>query len=251
MCGWPCVCSGARWHVFGFGKLAYSHAQFSKWSERCFSLSLSLLCSFIPSDGPYKCIRFYPAQCCMHHLATERCVWSLNNVLLLFFSSQQHISTAESALLRARGATRDGDDGRYTERTRWDASCREDEGIRFSFLRPSHSLVLWHYVFRRGHCSCLHGKAEDVGVCTCFLFQMMMHSPLPCTHYKHVLPVCCTFSTWLRQSSRCNLPIRRRMLSDAPLECIDFILQPVLFAILLNCNVKARPVNEGPCHECC
>lgn len=176
------VCLGARWHVFGFGKLAYSHAQFSKWSERWFSLSA-------PPVTLYTLWR--SSQCSMLHAASERRLWSLN-VLLFFFSSQQHISTAESALLRARGATRDGEDGTiYTEDASRRFLSRRWRDICFSFLRLSHSLVLWHYVFRRGRCSCLHGEAEDVDLCTCFLcFKMTMHSPFP----VHITNTCFLFA---------------------------------------------------------
>lgn len=129
-------------------------------------LSPSLLWSFIPSDGPYECIWFYPAQCCMHHSATMK---PKRPPPLLFLQSTAYLN---GRVCSSEGTWGDSGWGRRTIH-REDALRRflswRWRDICFSFLRPSHSLVLWHYVFRRGHCSCLHGKAEDVGLCTCFL----------------------------------------------------------------------------------
>lgn len=123
--------------------------------------------------------------------------------------------------------------------------------ICFSFLRLSHWLVLWHYVFRRSHCSCLHGEAADVDLCIVYLFRIM-HFPFPVHITNMFFLFCCTFSTQLRQSSRCTQPIRRRMLlDDLTLHPLTETNQPGFFAILFNCNVKGRPVYEGTCHECC
>lgn len=136
----------------------------------------------------------------------------------------------------------------------------EDASRRFLMWRwrdmflispSSHWLVLWHYVFRRGHCSCLHGEDEDVDLCIVNLFRIM-HFPFPVHITNMFFLFCCTFSTLLRQSSRCTQLIRPRMLlDDLTLHPLTETNQPGFSAILLNCNVKGRPVYEGTCHECC
>lgn len=180
MCGWLCVCSGARWHVFGFGKLAYSHAQFSKWSERCFSLSIPLVILYTL----WRSLQVHSVlSCSMLHAPFSHCTLSMKPKRpppLLFLQSTAYLS---GRVCSSEGTWGDSGWGRRTiyreEALRRFLSWRWRD-ICFSFLRPSHSLVLWHYVFRRGHCSCLHGKAEDVGLCTCFLcFKWWCTPPFP------------------------------------------------------------------------